>query len=92
MRTLLADHPKVDPDPARIRFSRFGAHALELDIFAYITTTDYNEYLEIVEALHLRIMAIVTDAGTALAVPTQTIRVEQSGSTESALVETAPTA
>jgi len=78
-KKMLAAHPKVDPDPARIRFTGFGTHALELNFFSYVTTSDYNEYLEIAEDLHLRIMDIVAEAGAALAVPTQSVLVEQSG-------------
>ena len=39
-------------------------------------TPDYNDYLEIAEDLHLRMMDIVKEAGSALAVPTQTILTE----------------
>ncbi|MGE3805824.1 MAG: mechanosensitive ion channel family protein, partial [Gemmataceae bacterium] len=66
---LLANHPKVDPDPARIRFVQMAECALELEIFAYIHETDYSAYLVVVEELNLAIMEIITKAGTSLAVP-----------------------
>ena len=69
IRKLLYAHPKVLRDPARIRFVQFGNYSLDLDIFAYINATDYGEYLEITEDLYLRMMEVVTDAGTDLAVP-----------------------
>ena len=59
IRRMLYAHPKVDPDPARIRFVGFGDSSLDLDIYAYVRTHDYNEYLEIAEDLNLRIMDIV---------------------------------
>ena len=34
---MLYSHPKVDPDPARIRFAEFAPSSLELDVFAYVT-------------------------------------------------------
>ena len=69
IRKLLYAHPKVFRDPARIRFVEFGTYSLDLDIFAYIDATDYGEYLEIAEDLNLRMMEVVTRAGTDLAVP-----------------------
>lgn len=77
VRKMLYAHPKVDPDPARIRFSGFGEHSLDLDIFAYIPTRDFDEYLEVAEDINLRIMDIVAKAGCALAVPTQTLWMER---------------
>ena len=76
IRKMLYSHPKVDPDPARIRFVSFGAYSLDLDIFAYVKTTDYGEYLEVAEDLNLRIMEIVADAGSSFAFPSQTTYIE----------------
>jgi len=73
---MLYAHPKVDSDPARIRFVEFGAYSLDLDIFAYVNVTDYGEFLEVAEDLNLRIMDIVEEAGTGFAFPSQTLYVE----------------
>jgi MscS family membrane protein len=77
VRRMLYSHPRVDPDPARIRFEDIGSDALLLEVFAYVTTRDYGEYLEIAEDLNLRIVDIVVEAGTSLAVPSQTVFVER---------------
>jgi MscS family membrane protein len=69
IRKLLYAHPRVLPDPARIRFVGFGDYSLDLDVFAYIDTRDYGEYLEIAEDLNLRVMDVVKSAGTELAIP-----------------------
>ena len=47
IKRMLLAHPKVDPDPARIRFTNFNAYSLDLEIFAYILTPDINEFLAI---------------------------------------------
>ena len=44
IKKLLVSHPKVLPDPARVRFTAFGDYSLDLDIFAYIDETGYGEY------------------------------------------------
>ncbi|WP_135506085.1 mechanosensitive ion channel family protein [Roseovarius aestuariivivens] len=75
LRQLLRDHPNVSPDSARVRFVRFGAHSLDLEIFAYIHASEWNDYLEIQEELMLSIMECVEDAGTGFAFPSQTLYV-----------------
>lgn len=77
VREMLLAHPKVDPDPARIRFTGIGTDALLLDVFAYVATSDYSEFLEIAEDINLRILDVVAASGTALAMPTQTVFVEE---------------
>jgi MscS family membrane protein len=72
IRRMLYAHPRVDPDPARIRFVGFGAHSLDLEVFAYVLTADYGEFLAIQEDLNLRIMDIVAASGTGFAFPSQT--------------------
>jgi MscS family membrane protein len=64
-------HPKVDSASARIRFVGFGESSLDLEVFSYVTVTDYGAYLEVAEDLNLRIMDIIAAAGTALALPAQ---------------------
>jgi MscS family membrane protein len=73
LRALLHDHPRVTDDPARVRFVGFGDYSLVLEIFAYIDTSDINDYLACQEDLNLRIMRIVEDAGTSLALPSRTL-------------------
>jgi MscS family membrane protein len=72
IRTLFYSHPRVLADPARIRFVGFGESSLDLEVFAYVETTDYGEYLEIAEDLYLRIMTIIEEAGSGLALPART--------------------
>jgi MscS family membrane protein len=77
VRRMLYSHPKVDPDPARIRFAEFGPSSLELDVFAYVMVTDFGEYLEVAEDLNLRLMEILARGGLRLAVPAQRTLVER---------------
>ena len=34
LRRFLLSHPRVNPDPARVRFVGFGAYSLDLEVFA----------------------------------------------------------
>jgi MscS family membrane protein len=72
LRELLYAHPRVDGKPARVRLTGFSASALTVELFAYIRTADFEEYMAVREDLYLRIMEIVAAGGTALALPSQT--------------------
>ncbi len=71
VRKMLYAHPKVLSEPLSVRFTGFGDASLDLDVFAYIGVTDYYESLEVAEDLNLRIMDLVAEAGTELAIPAQ---------------------
>jgi MscS family membrane protein len=68
---MLYAHPKVLSEPLWVRFRGFKDYSLDLDVFAYIGVKDYSESLEVAEDLNLRIMDIVTGAGTEFAIPAQ---------------------
>jgi hypothetical protein len=48
-----------------------GPHSLDLEIFASVKTSDWNEFLAIREKLFMRILREVEEAGAALAPPAQ---------------------
>ena len=77
IRKLLYAHPMVLADPARVRFCELGEHSLNLDVFAYVNTNDYNQYLGVAEDLNLRILDIITNSGAQLAVPARMLYVEK---------------
>jgi MscS family membrane protein len=72
LRELFVAHPRVAPEPGRARFVGFGECSLNIEIFIYVLSKDFNEFLGIAEDLYLRIMAIVAEAGTGFAFPSQT--------------------
>jgi MscS family membrane protein len=78
LRELLIRHPKVSPDPARVRFVEYDASSLDVEIFAYVNTSDFSEFLAIQEDLNLRMKDIVEGCGAAFAFPSQTLYVERS--------------
>jgi MscS family membrane protein len=69
IRQLLADHAKVEPTSARIRFIRLGGSSLDLEIFAYVLERDQPAFLAIQEELLLAIMDIIEASGTSVAFP-----------------------
>jgi MscS family membrane protein len=71
LKRLLLAHPKVSPDPARVRLGNFGAYSLDIEFFAYVVTTDVDEFIAVREDLYLRIMDVVAASGTGFAFPSQ---------------------
>jgi MscS family membrane protein len=75
IRRLFYEHPKVETDGARIRFTGYDNSSLTLEVFCYVLTRDNTEFLAIQEDLLLRIMEIVEASGTSFAFPSRTIYV-----------------
>lgn len=77
LRELLIRHPMVGMDPARVRFSGYGDFSLNVEIFAFVHTRDWGEFLAVQEDLNLRIKDIVEGAGSGFAFPSQTLYMER---------------
>lgn len=73
IRNLLSEHPNTDHGSVRVRFLRFGAFSLDLEVFAYVFARDWAHFLQVQEELLLRVMEIVQQDGTQIAFPSQTM-------------------
>jgi MscS family membrane protein len=73
VRGLLNEHAHVDPTSMRVRFVRFGAYSLDVDILAYVFARDGDNFLEIQEKLLFGIIDIVQKAGAEIAFPSQSL-------------------
>lgn len=73
MRAVLYAHPKVHTEPNRVRLIQIGVDSIDLEVFAYINTTMFDEFLEIQEDLLLHMMDLVEKSGTSFAFPSQTV-------------------
>lgn len=77
LRKILYAHPKVTPDPARVRFLGYGSDALKVELFAYVNAVDWNDFLGVQEDINLRIAKVIEDSGSGFAFPSQTIYISQ---------------
>ena len=71
LRNLLKGDPQVET--ARARLVKFGDSLLDIEVWAYVRTADWVEFLGIREDLLLRMLDIIEQGGTALAFPSQTL-------------------
>jgi MscS family membrane protein len=72
-RRLLYQHAAVEQLDARVRLLRFAPSGFDVEVFAYVLTDDYAQFLAIQEDLLLRLLDVVAASGTALAYPSQTM-------------------
>ena len=66
---ILKKHPQIEIGKVPVRFINIGNSSYDIEIFAYILTTDGDEFVRIQQELLLNILDAVEAAGTATAVP-----------------------
>lgn len=71
VRRLLYSHPRVESNTVRVRLIDVAGAAPTVEIFAYVLTQDFNEFAAVREDVLLRIMDIVDNSGSGLALPAQ---------------------
>ena len=70
-REILTGHPQVETGKVPVRFIGVGAYSLDVEVVAYVKTADHDEFLDLQQALLLKLLQAVEQAGTGLAVPLQ---------------------
>jgi len=71
LREILTGNPKVETGKMPVRFIGVGTYSLDVEVVAYVTTRDYDEFVGLQQELLLKMLQAVEHAGTALAVPVQ---------------------
>jgi MscS family membrane protein len=72
MRQLLRQHPRIDAESVRVRFTGYGAYSLDVEVFALAQTNDWATFLAIQEDVLLEVMNVVMGSGCGFAFPSQT--------------------
>jgi len=73
IRRLIYSHPKVEGRGSHVRLIDIAGSSLNVEVWAYVLTRDSDEFLAIREDLLLRIMQIMEQSGSGLALPSQTL-------------------
>lgn len=71
LRKILEDHPLVEVGKIPVRFTGIASYSYDVEIFAYVLTSQSDDYLKVQTDLLLQIIDAVEAAGTGLAVPLQ---------------------
>ncbi|HWF09766.1 MAG TPA: mechanosensitive ion channel family protein [Bryobacteraceae bacterium] len=71
IQEILKKTPKIEVGAIPVRFVGVGQYSLDVEVAAYVTTSNGDEFLAIQQQLLLEFLKAVEDAGTALALPVQ---------------------
>jgi MscS family membrane protein len=74
---LLQQHPRIGSEALRVHLVGFGESSLDIEVNCHILTGNLEEFMAIREDLLLRIMELVAEVGTALAVPSRVLYMPQ---------------
>ena len=68
---VIVNHADVEPGKIPVRLIGLGTYSLDIEVNAYVTTTDNDQFLDIQQNLLLQLLQAVEQSGSALAVPWQ---------------------
>jgi MscS family membrane protein len=74
---MLAADPRVLDEGSRVRFLALGASSLDVEMFAYVRTPTYPEFLAVQQELLLKTLDVVERAGASIAFPSHTVYLRQ---------------
>jgi MscS family membrane protein len=77
IKYMLHNHKGISQkDTLLVNFESFGDSSLNIFIYTFTATANWDKYLDIREDIHLQIMKIVEENNTSFAFPSQSIYVE----------------
>lgn len=71
VQSMLDQQPAIETGTSRIRVANFAGAAFELELWAFVKTSDWTEFTVVRQDVILKIAEIVEAAGTRFAAPTQ---------------------
>ena len=83
IRAMLKDHKGISQeDTLLVNFDSFGDSSLNIFIYTFSATANWQKYLEIRQDVHLKIMHIVEVSGAAFAFPSATLYMQNTSDME----------
>ncbi len=89
IRRVLSSNPKIENSTLRVRLIELASSALNVELFCYVLTRDFNEFAAVREDVLMQIMNLVEDSGTSLASPSQTLYLNQDSGADKDKTKTA---
>jgi len=91
VRKVLMESSDIESETARIRLIAFGERAIEIELFAYVLTSDYLQFLTVREDLLLQVAVLIESAGTGFAMPTQFVYLQSESDLDGTVHESTST-
>ena len=77
LREMLKTHPDVHPDMVFVYFEKFAESSLNILIYFFTRTIQWQEYLAVQEDINFRIMEILASMGLSVAFPSRSVYMEK---------------
>ncbi len=77
IREMLLKNKQIDPETVIVTFSNIGKSSLDLMLYFFTKTTNWQEYLNVREEVYYGILRILEEEKAEIAFPTRTIQVEK---------------
>ena len=74
--TLLQNHPEISQETLFVHFDQFGESSLDIFLYFFTKTTNWDEWLRIKEEINLKIMEILEEEQVQLALPSSNVVVQ----------------
>ena len=79
IKEMLGNHPDIHEQTIFVYFTDFGDSALELFLYFFTKTTNWQEYLSVRQDVNLKIMEILESLGMSVAFPSHSLYIEKAG-------------
>ncbi|AGA68211.1 small-conductance mechanosensitive channel [Desulfitobacterium dichloroeliminans LMG P-21439] len=76
LRNILEDHPEVHPETILVYFERFGDNSLDIFVYFFTNTTNWQKFLEVQEDVNFKIMSLLEELGISVAFPSRSVYIE----------------
>ena len=76
LKNMLESHPEVCKELIMVRFDKFNDSSLDIFLYFFTKTTQWQEYLRVKENINFRIMEILEQEGVSVAFPSRSIYFE----------------
>jgi len=76
IRDMLNSHPEIHKDTVFVYFEGFGSSSLEIFLYFFTTTTNWQKFLEVQEDVKLKIMDILEQLNIEIAFPSTSVYIE----------------
>ncbi|QAT48715.1 mechanosensitive ion channel family protein [Caproiciproducens sp. NJN-50] len=77
IRAMLLANEEIDPETVIVTFSEIGKGSLDLMLYFFTKTTDWQKHLKVREDIHYGILRILEEEKTEIALPASTVRLER---------------
>lgn len=82
VKMILRENKRIEKDTFRVHLIEFGDSSITFEVHFYVTTYDYNEFLDVQQEILLAIKEKFESEGIEFAYPTQTVFINNSNSTQ----------